>query len=131
VWLYPVTGNNASVSLLGGTRSAAIQKWVLKKTNHYGFWLLSVKFMLGRKKHTATKCGDTQRRNGMLKRNAKVIAQDNEGHRLEINISFKSRNGLMRDEVDTVVRGAARRAARMIRELSHTDFAEENTAIRM
>ena len=67
----------------------------------------------------------------MQKRNAVVVADDSEGHHIEVVIRFRSKNGLVRDEVNVIIRSAARKAAQMIKELDWTDFAEENTRIRL
>ena len=65
-----------------------------------------------------------------MKRNAKVVAVDGP-YRVEVSISFKSGNGLVRDEVDQVTRNMARKTADAVRELPFTDFGPDNTRIEM
>ena len=65
-----------------------------------------------------------------MQRNAKVVAVDGP-YRMEVQITFKSHNGLTRDEVDSVARKPARKTADAVRELPYVDFGPEKTRIEM
>lgn len=65
-----------------------------------------------------------------MKKNARIIADDG-ANRLEINVVFKSRNGLMRDEVRKVTTKTARLIARQLKDLPYSDFGEENTRVQV
>lgn len=63
-----------------------------------------------------------------MKRIASIKTSDGESS-LEIKIVFKSKNKLSRDEVDEIVRRAARKCQRITEELPYTNFYVENTKI--
>lgn len=66
-----------------------------------------------------------------MKRNATIKANDRNGHQIEVIVKFKSENGLCRDEVERIMREAARGiAGKVLPELSYTNFGAENMKVK-
>lgn len=63
-----------------------------------------------------------------MKKNAKVVAVDG-GDRIEVNIRFKSSNGLTQNETKQVTRTAAERIADAIRNIPFVDYGPSNTVV--
>ena len=66
-----------------------------------------------------------------MKRNAKITANDRDGHQIEVTVRFKSDNGLCKDEVEKIMRQAARGiATEILPRLSYTNFGAENMKVK-
>lgn len=65
-----------------------------------------------------------------MRRNATIKANDGNGHKIEVTIKFESKNGLMKHEVNQVVRETARSVAATLPSIRWTDFGAENMKVK-